>query len=73
MWITSPGAQRWVGSIYVKRSTSVNRARAVKSVLVINQLLMVVFDEAMSGDRAGQRVSLGALLAVRGHSVVLAH
>ena len=73
MWITSPGAQRWVGSFYVKRSTSVKRARVVKSVLVINQLLVVVFDEAMSGDCAGQRVSLGALLVVRGHGLVLAH
>jgi hypothetical protein len=29
-------------------------------------LLVVVLDEAMSGDWAGQRVSLGALLVVRG-------
>ena len=73
MWITSPSAQRWVGSFYVKRSTSVKRARIVTSVLFINQLLLVVFDEAMSGGRAGERVSLGALLVVRGHSLVLAH
>ena len=73
MWITFPGAHRWVGSFYVKRSTSVKRARVVTSVLVINQLLLVVFDEAMSGGRAEQRVSLGALVVVRGHGFVFAH
>ena len=73
MWITSPGARRWVGSFYVKRSTSVKRARVVTSILVINQLLLVVFDEAMSGDRAEQRVSLGALVVVRGHALVLTY
>ena len=73
MRITFPGAQRWVGSFYVKRSTSVKRARIVTSVLFINQLLLVVFDEAMSGGRAEQRVSLGALVVVRGHGLVLTY